>query len=114
MVKRVVVFLFLGLLANYSFSQIVNLDSIKQQLSFADNDTAKMILYGKIALAYEELNPDSSYGYGQRELLLAQKLKLKEDEARTLGRLGYAYINLGNYPRSLQTLLKALEIANDS
>ncbi len=46
-------------------------------------------------------------------LALAQKLHLKLEEGSALQEIGYAYLNKGNYPRSLQTLLSAMAILED-
>ncbi len=66
-----------------------------------------------LAEAYEETNPDSSYFYAEQQLSLARSLQLKLNEAYALNDMGYAQLNMGNYPKSLRFLLAALEIAED-
>ena len=41
---------------------------------------------------------------------IARKLRLKLDEGGALREMGYAFLNRGNYPRSLQTVLSAMAI----
>jgi signal transduction histidine kinase len=47
------------------------------------------------------------------QLDLARKMKFKVEEAASLREMGYAYMNLGNYPRSLKILLSAIAILSD-
>lgn len=94
-------------------SQDFQTDSLKKELGIAKSDTAELLLLGSIAYNYAELNPDSAYFYANRMLILAKKMKLPLEECFALSEIGYALINLGNYPRSLQTLLMAAAIAND-
>src|SRR5215831_15383206 len=86
-------------------AQGINIDSLVQQSNIQQNDTARLIRVRAIARNYAELNPDSSYRYSESSLELARKLKLKLDEGSALQEIGYAYLNKGNYPRSLQTFL---------
>ena len=46
-------------------------------------------------------------------MAIARKLDFKLDEANALREKAYALLNMGNYPRSLQTILSALKIAED-
>jgi len=88
-------------------------DSLKNELRSAKTDTAELILLGSIAYNYAELNPDSAFFYASRMHVLAKKMKLPLEECFALSEMGYALINLGNYPRSLQILLAAVEITDD-
>jgi signal transduction histidine kinase len=59
------------------------------------------------------LNPDSAYKYANLALSLAKKLHLTLDIGESVREMGYAYLNKGNYPRSLQMLLSAKAILED-
>src|SRR4249920_1591830 len=89
------------------------IDSLQHQISLTNNDTLQFILLGKIADVYSEINPDSALYYAEKMIPITQKLQFKLEEATALGIMGYAQINLGNYPRSLQYLLSAIEITSD-
>jgi tetratricopeptide (TPR) repeat protein len=89
------------------------LDSLKRKFGSEKNDTIRLVLAGRIARIYKEINPDSTYRYADSMLTKAVKLKLPLEESVALGEVGYALVNLGNYPRSLQTLLKAIALAED-
>jgi signal transduction histidine kinase len=94
-------------------AQRVNIDSVVQEANIAKDDTIKLIRLRTITRIYAELNPDSSNHYSELSLALARKLHLKLDEGCALQEMGYAYLNKGNYPRSLQILLSAIAILED-
>jgi two-component system, NtrC family, sensor kinase len=108
----VILFLLQGIYARVA-SQQTNLDSLKKELAVAGNDTIAMILKGKLATGYAEINPDSTFRYASEMLKIAEQLDLPLERVNALGCLGYALINVGNFPRSLQILLSALAIAED-
>lgn len=89
------------------------LDSLQFVLKNASNDTIRMNVYNKLGIFYLEINFDSSLVYLNQSIPLAQKLKLKINEAGSLGAKGYILYKLGNYPKSLETFLQALKIAED-
>jgi signal transduction histidine kinase len=114
MVKRIFsIILFYLLAATSLVGQESHIDSIKFQFNNAVNDTTRMILSGMLADEYSEINPDSSYVYGNKMLDITKRLSLKLDQVFALGTMGYAQLNLGNYPRSLQLLLSAVSLAED-
>ena len=89
------------------------LDSLHLVLKNAANDTIRMNLYLRLSLYYMEIKRDSSLYYREQQLIISQKLKLKLSEANALDYIGFINWYLGNYPRSLQFLLKALKIAEN-
>ena len=94
-------------------SQNQYIDSLQRELAVSKNDTMRFILFGRIADVYSEINPDSAFYYAEKVIPYTKKLQLKLEEATALAVMGYAQINLGNYPRSLQYFLSAIEIASD-
>ena len=89
------------------------LDSLHLALKSAANDTIRMDIYRQLGFYYGEVNRDSSLYYNYQSLPIAQKLKLKIDEARILSWKGYILMHIGNFPESLETFLLALKIAED-
>lgn len=89
------------------------IDSLKQEFVLSKNDTTKILLLERISTLYAEINPDSSFFCAEKALALTKKLDLKLEEIVVLGEMGYALLNLGNYPRSLQTLLSGIAIGED-
>jgi two-component system NtrC family sensor kinase len=113
MLKRWLKIYALVLLPFFVRAQRANIDSVVQEANIAENDTIKLIRLRTITRIYAELNPDSSNHYSELSLALARKLHLKLDEGCALQEMGYAYLNKGNYPRSLQILLSAIAILED-
>ena len=113
MIHRFIYTLLLLVLVTHIKAQQPNIDSLRHEIEIAQNDTIKIILFSTITEAYAETKPDSSVYFAEQLLMLARKLNLKLNEADALDQMGYAFLNMGNYPRSLQTLLSALAIAED-
>src|ERR1044072_4726009 len=89
------------------------IDSLRHELAFSNNDTMRFILMGKISDVYSEINPDSAFYYADKVIPYAKKFQFKLEEATALAVMGYAQINLGNYPRSLEYFLSAIEMTSD-
>src|SRR4249919_591332 len=89
------------------------IDSLQHELVASNNDTMRLILLGQIAELYSEINPDTAFYYAEKAIPITKKLQLKLEEGAALRIMIYAQINLGNYPRSLQYLLPAIEMVSD-
>jgi len=89
------------------------IDSLRQQITIARNDTLKLILFRSIEEAYLEIKPDSAVYFSGEQVALAHKLNYKLCEADGYCQMGYALLNTGNYTRSLQVLLTAIAICED-
>ncbi len=111
--SRIFISAFFLLAATTAPAQLYDIDSLKKEFQIAKNDTLSLILSGSISRIYKEINPDSTYRYADIMLTMAVKLKLPLEESVALGELGYALLNQGNYPRSLQALLRAIAIVED-
>ena len=114
MVLRIIYTFFLLVAIKSVHSQQAYLDSLKRRINFSENDTIKLVRLRDMARIYSEINPDSALMYAEKTLEIARKLDLKLDEVNALREMGYALMNLGNYPRSLQTSLAAIKIAEDT
>ena len=113
MIYRIIYALFFLVIVKPVAAQQHYIDSLQHEIASSKNDTISLTLFGKLADVYAEINPDSAYHYAGKMLAITKKINLKLDEAAALGQMGYALINLGNYPRSLQTLLSAISITED-
>src|SRR6478736_134320 len=89
------------------------IDSLQHELAVSNNDTMRFILLGKIADVYSEINPDSAFYYAEKVIPYTKGLQFKLEEATALAVMGYAQINLANYPQSLEYFLSAIEMASD-
>src|SRR5688572_20105162 len=113
MIKQFIFILLLLVLVWNSKAQQPDIDSLRHEIDIAQNDTIKIVLFSTITETYAETRPDSSVYFAEQLLMLARKLNFKLNEVFALAQIGYAFLNMGNYPRSLQTLLSALAIAED-
>ena len=113
MKTRILFIAFFITVANSIAAQQDYIDSLHREMYATDNDTTRLILLEKIANEYSEINPDSAYHYAAKFLSITQKLNLKLEEVVALGEMGYAMLNMGNYPRSLQYLLSGIAITQD-
>ena len=100
-------------MAVFIYAQRTRIDSLVQESRTEQNDTLRMILYGGLSNSYSELDADSGYWYAEKMFQLAKKMDLKLEEAHALAEIGYAQLNMANYPRSLQSLLSAIVLAED-
>ncbi|HKJ82206.1 MAG TPA: ATP-binding protein [Ignavibacteriaceae bacterium] len=102
-----------SILSDTTLSGAEKLDSLQLALNNAANDTVRMDAYYNMALYYLEINRDSSVYYDNKSISLAQKLRLKLNEAAALSDKGYALLALGKYPASLESLSEAFQIAEN-
>jgi tetratricopeptide (TPR) repeat protein len=85
------------------------LDSLKKVLVTAKDDTSKVMLLADIAYAYRNAKPDTSILYAQQALKLSESLNYARGEARSLIDIANIIENY-NFPKALETYLKALQI----
>ena len=109
-ILKVIVFV---LTIQVAFAQQTKIDSLKSEFAQSNNDTTRLLIFEQITNIFSEVNPDSALYYSDKTLVLSKQLNFKLEETYALGEKAYALINMGNYPRSLQTLLNAISIAQD-
>ena len=63
------------------------IDSLHQQLVFAQDDSSKMMIIERIGFYYERVNSDSALFYINNALAIARQKNYKQAEARTLATL---------------------------
>lgn len=73
-------------------------------------DTGKVKLLWQMADAAYVYNPDSAIFLGQQALHLAQKIKYKEGESRSLGVLATSFTRISNYPKALNFYFDKLKL----
>jgi len=96
-----------------AFAQQLDPVRLKSRLENTTNDTLRLVQLDSLSFFYSEVNSDSSLFYAEKSISLSRKLKFPLSEAFAMINKGYALLNMGNYPRSLQTFLLAVEIADD-
>ena len=108
---------FLTLIVSSALAQLAELkqtDSLKHQLTIARHDTIRVLILAELAEAYRYRIPDSALLYGQRSLSLARQIKFSKGEVNALLSISVVMRELGNFPKALETGLKALQIAQDN
>lgn len=90
-----------------------NLDSLKNALAIATNDSMRFDITRAIYNYYEETNRDSALYYATQQLLMARRYHQKLVEGGYLVNQGYQLIGMGRYAESLQCLLNAFSIAEN-
>ena len=113
MLKRIGYILLFIVSVKFTAAQQSYIDSVLQKINTTQNDTARLILFSALTEVYIETKADSSLYYAEKALAIATKLDLPLEEVFALAEKGYSYLNMGNYPRSLQIFLSAIAIAED-
>ncbi len=85
----------------------------KRKLVAARNDTTRSLLMGKLGLAYEGINKDSSLKYNMGALQLAKSSGYPHFISRALAGLSGIYRQQGKFVEALNVLYKALAIAQE-
>jgi two-component system NtrC family sensor kinase len=86
---------------------------LRSRVQLTTNDTLQLVQLDSLIEYYSESNPDSSLYFSRLSLEKAKSLGFKINEAFSTGGIGYALLNKGDYPASLQALLSALAIADN-
>src|SRR4051794_15089997 len=89
------------------------IDSLRHELSITRNDTLRMIYCDMLGWLFTEIKADSSIYFFKKAIGLAEKFDYKLNEASALNGMAYAIYILGDYPKSLEVLLKASKIAGN-
>ena len=88
-------------------------DSLKHELVISGNDTSGVLIMAELANAYNGFNSDTLHFYGNKALELALAIHFPRGEANALTALALGVQIDGDYPKSLQYLYRALEIAEE-
>ena len=87
------------------------IDSLKQQLILAKDDSGRISIMEGIGFNYEALNIDSSLKYTQSALAYARKHGYILAEARVMASLSSALRQQGKFAEAMDLLFKSLKIA---
>ena len=105
-------YLFCLILALNSHAQ-PQIDSLKQELSKAKEDTTKVEIMVQLCWDYQWTNPDSALEYSLQALSLARRIKYTTGEITILQIMGETLAVKGNFYEALQIQLKALQLCED-
>jgi serine phosphatase RsbU (regulator of sigma subunit) len=107
--------IFLIIQAPFGYTQQRKIDSLKQVLKAAKEDTNKVNLLNQLSEEQKNIsNYDSSMFFASSAKLLAEKTGFKKGEATALRYIGIVYWQKGNYPAALENDNNALSINNQN
>jgi len=86
-------------------------DSLHQQLAVVKQDTTRVLILAELAEAFRNTMSDSAMRYGQQSLSLAKQIQFPKGEAKALLSMSVILREMGNFPKSLEAGLKALQIS---
>ena len=86
-------------------------EALKNQLTAAHEDTARVLIMAELGLQFRNTNPDSSIFYGQKALHLAEQIKYLRGEAIAINTIALAMREKGELPKALALAMKAYKIA---
>src|SRR5687767_3509951 len=90
------------------YTQQNYLDSLKQELLAAKEDTNKINLYSLLARRYQWDYPDSAIKYGIPGLELAREFNFHQRDISMFFALSEALSSKGNFPKALQMAFASL------
>jgi len=96
-----------------AFCQQSKLDSLRQELSKAKEDSLKCRLLFDIGYTFEQRMPDSALYYYNKGLELSRKSELRGYEATAIRFIGIVYRSKGDYDKALELFFEALAIAEE-
>ena len=99
--------------APFDSTQNKSLDSLRQKLRLAKDDSTLIIGFERIAFFYARLNIDSSLKYWDTGLRLARKRSYEWAEARLLAGLSGVMEQQGKFADAFELLFESLKIAEN-
>jgi signal transduction histidine kinase len=114
MIKVVIIILLSATFCSVCTAQNKFTDSLIHQLSTAEEDTSRALIMADLCYFYRYTNIDSAIIYGQSALELSRTIKFSRGEADALNKLGLAYREEGDLPKSLDLEFQAFQIAENN
>ncbi len=106
--KRII--LILSVLYTIALSGQSKIDSLKATLNMSIKDSSKVKLLNKLGIAYLYVSTDTSLLFTQDALKMASEHNFVEQRAKSFSTLISAYRLLGDYPKSIESGFKALQL----
>jgi two-component system, NtrC family, sensor kinase len=105
---RIAILVFLPFFTNAQSLQS-EINSLRNELVLAKNDTLRMKVYGRLSGIYDDVNLDSAVFYSQKTIEITRKLELKFDEVMMSVRQCWPLGKMGNYPLAFKQLNNGLD-----
>ncbi|MDP2414984.1 tetratricopeptide repeat protein [Daejeonella sp.] len=87
-----------------------HIDSLNKVVATTKQDTEKVMTLLRLSILNKN-NPVSKFSIANKALVLARKIKFEKGEADCYYALGDYFINISDYPQSLEYNLKALKLS---
>jgi tetratricopeptide (TPR) repeat protein len=91
-------------------AQSAKIDSLQHLLQTEKQDSNRVTLLWKLAEQYQFFKPDTTLQLAQQAFLLAQHIKYKEGESRSLAVMATGQYLLGNYSAALNNYMQKLQL----
>ena len=91
-----------------------NNDSLRNLLSFAKDDTSRILRMAELCHSLAYWNYDSAVNYGEQALALSERINYKRGKLRAYIGLGNAYLNHGDIAKGLKLELTGLQLAEEN
>jgi len=108
-IMRTTICFVIGIFLLINLSAQKGIDSVRQLLAAARDDTTRINLVNRLAQNYSESKPDSTLKYANDALMLAKKINYKKGEIEAMRNLGWAFLMAGDYSKALEYSLEALK-----
>lgn len=111
--RRIVLIVILATVFNDLRAQTIltyNIDSLKQILSTHLPDTDR--IWALNNLGRNIVNSDTVLVLAEQAITRSRKIGLTKGEAEAYNNLGYWFVQKGNYPKSLESYLKAIQLSD--
>ena len=102
--------LFFVIYCSTAVAQSSKIDSLQNLLQTVKQDSNRVTLLWKLAEQYQFFKPDTTLQLAQQAFLLAQHIKYKEGESRSLAVMATGQYLLGNYSAALTNYMLKLQI----
>lgn len=108
--RKLATTLLLAVMCLNCFAQQKKIDSLKQLVTAAKDDTSRVLAMRWLAQFYTGSKPDSAIALANDMLRISKATRYPKGEALGLNQLGVIYARTGNYSKALTYLLSSLKI----
>ena len=108
--KKIILFLITSLSIHNDYAQTTDRDSLKLLLQKEKTDTGRVLLLDELSYSYQQSKPDTTMLLALETLSLAVHTGFVKGQAMSLNIIGNAFSTLGNYPKAMESYLRALRI----
>ena len=114
MIKRSVIIFTILLSITFGQAQQHYVDSLKRELTVAEEDTSKVSLLNQLSRAHTYSAPDTGVAYAEKALELAEKIDFKAGIILAEINLAGAFTDLGNFQQGIYYALNAHSLAEET